>query len=158
MPISTTYIFHTMTPTSLTKLIEYLPTFKVIVCRFCQVCIPPNAPLRHYRDNHRTNQEHPINTLVRDQIIEYMTTIDLCRPDQVISPQQSIPQLKQPKKGFICKWAGCEVCRTSESGMRTHYYAHIQHIPKEFKNWDITWVQTFFEGHYRRYNGTLKHH
>jgi Orsellinic acid/F9775 biosynthesis cluster protein D len=131
--------------------ITYLPEFQVVVCRFCEIGIPPKNPLRHYEQNHTSKKDHPVAMEIRRKVAEYMTTLDLLEPDKVISPRQSVPHLKTIEHGFICNFPGCDQCSTSESSMLTHYYTHQKHIPKGFKDWKSTSIQTFFEGHHRKY-------
>jgi hypothetical protein len=135
----------------LSSYVTYLPIFRVIVCHFCKSCIPPNDPLRHYELNHTATKAHHIPMEIRLKIRDYMTTLDLCEPSDVISSNRLIPLLKVISKGFKCNFTGCEACRTSESSMRTHYYTHQEHIPKGFKNWESTALQTFFDGQHKKY-------
>jgi len=88
---------------------------------------------------------------VRRKVAEYMTTLDLLEPDKVISSHEPIPHLKIIEHGFICNFPGCGQCSTSDSGMLTHYYIHKKHISKEFKDWELTSIQTFFDDHHRKY-------
>ena len=80
-----------------------------------------------------------------------MATLNLCDPKKIISPNKLVPGLKIVKQGYVCNFPGCGDCRTSESGIRTHYYTHQKHIPKDFKDWKSTAIQTFFDGHNRKY-------
>lgn len=131
--------------------ITHLPEFKVVVCRPCEFCIPPKDPLRHYTQNHTTKKDHPVAMEVRRKVAAYMTTLDLLEPDKVVSPRELVPELKVIKNGWICKFPGCGQCSTSESGMLTHYYTHRKHIPKDFKDWESTSLQTFFDGRNKKY-------
>ena len=130
--------------------IEHLPKFKVVVCRFCEECIPPNDPILHYELNHTATLEHPVQTEIRHKIRDYMTTLNLCEPKKVVHPNRFIPQLKISRKGYVCNFSGCGVCRSSEHGMRMHYYAHKKPIPKDFKDWEETSFQTFFVGQHHK--------
>ena len=134
----------------LNSYVTHLPEFKVILCRFCEGCIPPNDPLRHYELNHTAKKEHPVPMEIRHKVRDYMATLDLCDPSKVISPNRLIPELKIIEKGFVCNFPGCGACRTSEHGMRTHYYTHQKSIPKDFKDWEETSLQTFFDGHHKK--------
>ena len=130
--------------------VEHLPKFKVIVCRFCEECIPPKDPLSHYQLNHTATKEHPVSTEIRHKIRDYMATLNLCNPKNVVHPNRLVPQLKIIKEGYTCNFEGCGVCRTTSGGMRTHYYAHKKPIPKDFKDWKETSLQTFFEGYHQK--------
>jgi len=92
---------------------------------------------------------------VRHKIADYMATLDLCEPNTVIAPQKLVPQLKVIKNGFVCNFDGCRDCATTEPSMITHYYTHQEHIPKDFKNWESTSLQTFFDGRNRKYGTCL---
>src|SRR5439155_17850474 len=118
----------------------------------CEVCIPPKDPLWHYKDNHTAKKEHHVSMEIRRKIADYMTTLDLLAPDKVISPRQLVPYLKTIEHGFICNFPGCGQCSTLESSMLTHYYTHQKHIPKGFKDWESMSIQTFFDGHHRKYD------
>lgn len=131
--------------------VVHLPTLRVVVCRLCEVCIPPKDPLRHYEDHHTAKKDHPISMKIRRKISDYMATLNLCQPQEVIPPRSLVPELKIINEGFICKFPGCNACATSEQSMRMHYYVHQKHIPKSFKNWESTALQTFFDGHHRKY-------
>lgn len=132
--------------------VTHLSAFGVIVCRFCEIGIPPKDPLRHYEKNHTAKKDHPVSMEVRRKIVDYMTTLNLRQPQEVTSPDYRVPELKVIEEGFICNFPECGTCATSEHSMRTHYYSHQKHIPKEFKNWKSTALQTFFEGHHRKYD------
>jgi orsellinic acid/F9775 biosynthesis protein OrsD len=131
--------------------VTHLPIFQVMVCRFCEVCIPPKDPFRHYKDNHTVKKNHYVPMAIRCKVAEYMTTLDLCHPQEVRTPDDRVSELKIIKKGFKCNFPGCNVCGVSEPGMRTHYYTHQKHIPIKFKNWEPTALQTFFDGQHRKY-------
>jgi hypothetical protein len=135
----------------LNSYITYLPEFKVIACHFCKSCIPPNAPSRHYESNHTAKKAHYIPMEIRRKVRDYMTTLDLCEPDKVVSPNRLVPELKIIEKGFICNFPDCGACATSEESMRTHYYSHQTSVPKNFKNWEPTALQTFFDGQHKKY-------
>ncbi len=132
--------------------ITHLPTFRVVTCRFCEVCIPPKDPLRHYKDNHAAKKEHYVPMETRLKIAELMLTLDLCQPQEVSTPGVRVSGLKIIKEGFKCNFVGCDACATSEPSMRTHYYSHQKSVPKGYKNWESTSLQTFFEGHHRKYD------
>ena len=131
--------------------IVYLPEFQVIICHLCEICIPSKDSLWHYERNHISKKDHPVAMEVRRKIAEYMTIFDLCESHKIISSRESIPQLKVIKNGLICNFPGCDQCSTSESDMLTHYYTHQKHIPKGFKDWELTSLQTFFEDQNKKY-------
>lgn len=140
-----------MSTEDLRHYITYLPAHRVVTCRFCMICIPPENPMRHYADHHTAKKEHPVPMNIRHKIVEYMGTVDLCAPDEVISPSILIPELKIiTEKGYVCNFAGCGKCATTEGSMVTHYYEHQAHIPKGFKDWEETALQTFFDGKHKR--------
>ena len=41
---------------------------------------------------------------IHRKVRDYMTTLDLCDPDKIISPNRLIPGLKIIEKGFICNF------------------------------------------------------
>jgi len=88
---------------------------------------------------------------MRRKIADYMTTLDLCQPQEVSSSHMLIPELKIIENGFKCNFTGCNTCTPSESSMRTHYYIHQKSVPQTFKNWESTSLQTFFDGKYKKY-------
>src|SRR5215471_954742 len=139
-----------MTFGRLNSYITYLPEFKVVSCISCEYCNPPNDPVRHYQLNHTNKKAHYVPTDIRHDVRDYMATLNLCKPEDVVSPYRLVPGLKIIEKGFVCKFPGCRDCRTSEDGMRTHYYSHREHIPKDFKDWEPTALQTFFDGQHKK--------
>jgi hypothetical protein len=130
--------------------VTHIPTLRVVICRFCEICIPPKDPLRHYKDNHTAKKLNYVPMETRLQVEAFMRTLNLCEPHDVITPHDRVPGLKILEEGFKCNFAGCDTCGTSEHSLRTHYYSHQKHIPKDFKNWESTALQTFFDGHHRK--------
>src|SRR6266496_6329880 len=118
--------------------VTHLSAFHVIVCCFCEAAIPPKDPLHHYAQNHTAKKDHPVSMEVQHQIANYMATLDLCQPLEVISPNNQVPELKVIKEGFKCNFPEYDSYATSEHSMCTHYYIHQKHIPKGFKNWELT--------------------
>jgi hypothetical protein len=131
--------------------IIHLPEFQIVIYHPYEIDIPPKDPLRYYKQNHTTTKDHPISMEVRRKVEEYMTTLDLLEPDKIIAPRGLIQGLKVINNGWVCKFPGCGQCSTSESGMLTHYYTHQKHIPKDFKDWESTALQTFFDGQNKKY-------
>jgi len=130
--------------------VTHLSTFKVMICHFCEICIPPKDPLDHYKRHHTAKKEHYIPMEARHKIADYMATLDLCQPKEVNSSDSWVPELKVIKEGFRCKFPGCEACGTSDQSMRMHYYIHQKQISKDFKNWESTALQTFFDGPHKK--------
>jgi Orsellinic acid/F9775 biosynthesis cluster protein D len=93
-----------MTEQAIESYVTHLPGFRVVVCRFCEDCIPPKDPLDHYKRNHSSKKPHFVPTAVRHKIMAYMATLDLCDPRDVILPDQLIPELKVINNGFVCKF------------------------------------------------------
>ena len=104
------------------------------MCRFCEIDISPKDPLRHYENNHTAKKDHFVSMKVRYKIADYMTTLNLCQPHEVIPSDHRVPELKVINEEFICSFPECEACAASEHNMRTHYYSHQKHVPKDFKN------------------------
>ena len=113
--------------------VTHIPDYRVVLCNFCETCIPPKSPMRHYEDNHTAKKECPVSMSVRRKIAEYMSRLDLCMPREVARPSEFIPGLKIIKKGFACKFMGCGYCAPLKDSMMTHYYTHQPHVPKNFK-------------------------
>lgn len=140
-----------MSVQDITRYVTHIPTLKVVLCRFCKIGIPPNNPLRHYMDHHTASKEHPVSMDIRHKIAEYMATLDLCAPDQVIPPYEQIPELKVIENGWKCNFSDCRVCSISEDVIRKHYSEHQTSIPKGFKDWEQTAIQTIFDGSHKKY-------
>src|SRR5579862_917058 len=94
--------------------VTYLPIFRVVICRFCKVSLPPNDPLEHYKRHHTAKNDHPVPSEIRRKIVDYMATLNLCQPQEVISPHNLVPELKIIEKGFECGFPGCESSATTE--------------------------------------------
>jgi len=131
--------------------VTYLTAFRAVLCRLCEICIPPNDPLRHYKDHHTAKHDHPIPMEIRHQIADYMATLNLCQPTEIIPPRTLVSGLKVFRDGFRCNFSGCKAGATTESSMRKHYYTHRHHIPKEFNDWEPSAVQTLFDGQHKKY-------
>ena len=132
--------------------VTHLSIFRVVICRFCEICIPPKDSLDHYKRHHTINKNHYVPMEVRHKIVDYMATLDLCQPQEVNCLISHISELKVIKEGFKCNFQGCDVCGISEQSMRTHYYSHQKRIPMNFKNWESTALQTFFDGQHKKYD------
>jgi hypothetical protein len=139
-----------MSAINLEPYITHLSVFRVVVCNFCEVCVPPKDPYDHYKLNHTATKKHPIPMNVRHDIAAYMKMLDLCEPKDVVHPENKVSQLKVIKKGYVCSFPGCGTCGTSEKSMHTHYYAHQASIPNGFRNWEETSLQTFFDGQHKK--------
>jgi hypothetical protein len=87
---------------------------------------------------------------IRHDIAAYMKTLDLGDPKDMIPPETGIRQIKIIEEGWVCNFPGCHKCATSEPSIRTHYYKHRDHVPKDFKDWEETPIQTVFEGYHRK--------
>ena len=66
--------------------ITHLPTCQVVICRFCEACIPPKDPLWHYKENHTAKKDHHVPMEIRLKIAEVMVTLDLRQPQEVGTP------------------------------------------------------------------------
>ena len=132
--------------------VTHLSAFRVVVCRFCEACISPGDPLRHYKDNHSAKKDHSVPMKMRHKIANYMTTLDLCQPKEVNLPDKRIPELKVIKEGLKCRFPECDDCTVSEESMRKHYYVHQTFVSKSFKNWESTSLQTFFDEQHKKYD------
>jgi len=134
--------------------VTHLPQFRVMVCLPCEACIPPKEPLRHYEYNHTSTMDFPIEMGVRRQVAEYMATLDLCQPKEVVPPNELVPQLDVIKKGYICNITSCGHCASTEDSMRTHCRnVHKISVPKSetHPDWRRTSLQTFFKGTHKKY-------
>src|SRR5271167_177401 len=147
-----TFTINTMTRQDLKSYITHLPAHQVVVCNTCEACIPTKDPIQHYRSNHTAKKDHPVSTEIRRKIADYMATLDLCDPDEVVPPYARIPELKVISDGYVCKYPGCHSCGTTSGSMRQHYYAHQDNVPNDFINWEPTALQTFFDGQHRKYD------
>ena len=139
-----------MTDQVIKSYVIHLPAFQVVVCCSCESCIPPKDPLDHFKRNHSSAKSHFVPMAVHRKIMAYMATLNLCDPHDVIRPDQVIPELKVIKNGFVCNFPGCGSCGISELSMRTHYYTHQNSVPKDFKGWEETSYQTFFDGIHKK--------
>src|SRR5271168_4682186 len=77
-----------MSSQDLNSYVTHLPKFKVVVCHFCEECIPPKAPLDHYELNHTATKAHPVPMEIRRKIQDYMVHLNLCDPKRIVSPNR----------------------------------------------------------------------
>jgi len=132
--------------------VTHLSAFRVVICRFCEIGIPPKDPFEHYKRHHTAKKDQYVSMETRHKIANYMTTLDLCQPKEVNLPDKRIPELKIIKERLKCRFPECDGCTVSEESMRKHYYVHQTSVPKFFKNWESTSLQTFFDEQHKKYD------
>ena len=122
-----------------------------MICHFCEIYISSKDSLDHYKRYHIIKKDHYIPMKTQHKIADYMTIFDLYQSKKINCSDDWMPELKIIKKEFICKFPRYHNYAISEPSMRKHYYIHQKHISKNFKNWESTILQTFFDDQYRKY-------
>ena len=91
---------------SLNQYIVHLMDYKVVICRLCQIGIPPDNSQAHYNCHHTDSKKFPISLEIRQQIVQHMSTLSLVAPTDVEITGNYIPELGV-QWGWRCKYKDC---------------------------------------------------
>lgn len=131
------------------ELLQYLSRYKVVVCTSCQYAVQPSAISRHLKDIHHIIRSH------RRPFMQYVSTLDLDEPEQVIqstngSQEFPIPHLPV-QEGLMCEYEGCSHLCASTKRMQSHWSAVHGRQGEPILDWRSVPLQTFFKGNLLRY-------
>ncbi|KAF2005036.1 hypothetical protein P154DRAFT_424955 [Amniculicola lignicola CBS 123094] len=130
-------------------LLRYLPDFKVVVCTSCQYALQPSAISRHLKDIHHILRSS------RKPFAEYVSTLDLAKPEAVIRSTDTLAQFPVAalpvQDGLKCSHQGCSHMCVTEKRMKSHW--NVKHGRPGLRelNWTVVPLQTFFRGNSLRY-------
>jgi hypothetical protein len=98
------------------ELLRYLPIHRVLICNECRYAIQPSAVSRHLKELHHIYRSD------RQELLDYVQTLDLAEPGDVPLPQNQAPIPSLPiQNGFACQAAGCGHLCVAEKRMKTHW-------------------------------------
>ncbi|OAQ60219.1 fungal specific transcription factor domain-containing protein [Pochonia chlamydosporia 170] len=129
------------------NLLEYNPTYRVLICRECQYAIQKTAVQSHLL-------RHKIYRDDRTRLLRSIAQLDLFEPHRVPLPEPSSPPIDGLPviSGFRCDMAGCGNLCASLKRMRRH----LSEVHGLSKASDASFaspakIQTFFRGTKLRY-------
>lgn len=129
------------------ELLQYLPTYKVVVCATCKYAIQPNAIARHLKEIHHITRGH------RRPFMQHVSKLELDEAENVIDAKaQEFPVPLLPvQDGLMCDSEGCLHLCVSVKRMRTHWLTEHGRSGHAFLDWHPVPLQTFFRGNLLRY-------
>ena len=127
------FFFTSMSYGDIKSYVTHFSAFRVMICRFYEVCIFSKDSFDHYKRHHTAKKDQYVPMKAQHKIADYMTTLDLCQL-KINSSDKRVSELKVIKDELMCKFPDCDACAVSEESMRKHYYVHQKSVPKFFKN------------------------
>ncbi|KGO73178.1 Protein of unknown function DUF3505 [Penicillium italicum] len=129
-------------------LLQYLPTYQVLICLRCRYAIQPGAVGRHLKEIHEFHRSS------RQAFIKYASEFKLAQPNDVVSPdadQFPVPLLPV-QGGMACCHDGCSYLCATTKRMKQHWrLTHQTPAAKGNSLWKAVPLQTFFRGNALRY-------
>ena len=129
------------------ELLEYLPPYKVLVCRSCKYAIQTKAIARHLKEI------HGLKSSDRRPYLQYSQQFKLAEPELVVEykpidfPVQSLPV----QDGLQCQASNCGHLCVTEKRMKQHWLAVHGRSGVAKRDWQMAPLQTFFKGNLLRY-------
>lgn len=151
VPFQTTHLRLAMKSTETPppeQLLQFHPTYKVLICKGCRYAIQPTGIARHLKEIHHIYRSH------RRPYLSYASRFKLAEPQSVIQtgigefPVGLLPVLD----GLQCTAAtGCGFLCASTKRMQNHWLSvHGRHGNANI-DWRFTPLQTFFKGNLLHY-------
>ncbi|KAH7374072.1 hypothetical protein BKA64DRAFT_586525 [Cadophora sp. MPI-SDFR-AT-0126] len=129
------------------RLLTYLPHYRVLICKECQYAIQPLAVSRHLKELHGICRSD------REGFMAYTRSLNLANPKDVPLPKYDatpVPFLPT-QRGFACGLSGCDHLSVTVKRMKRHWaHTHNGVIINEAR-WRRVVLQTFFRGNQLRY-------
>lgn len=128
-------------------LLQYLASYRAVVCTSCKYAIQPSAITGHLNDIHRIHHTR------RRPFMQYVSRLDLAPPEVVLKTEIlefPVPVLPV-QDGWKCESPGCFHLCASEKRMKTHWYSEHCRPGRPFVDWHSVPLQTFFRGNLLRY-------
>ena len=130
------------------QVLQYLPTYRVLICLRCRYAIQPGAVGRHLKEI------HDVRGLSLQAFVKYASEFELAQPNDVVLPDKDqfpVPLLPI-QEGVACCFDRCShLCATTKR-MKQHWRL-VHHTPATVGNnlWKAVPLQTFFRGNALRY-------
>ncbi|KAG4440421.1 hypothetical protein IFR05_004114 [Cadophora sp. M221] len=129
------------------RLLTYLPTHQVLICKDCRYAIQPSAISRHLKELHGICRSD------REEFMAYTRSLNLANPKDVPLPKSDAPPVPflPTHRGFACGLSGClHLCVTIKRMKRHWAHAH-NGVMINGGRWRPVVLQTFFRGNQLRY-------
>ena len=129
------------------ELLQYLPAYKVLICKECRYAIQPSAISRHLKDLHHIYRSD------RSELIEYTKGLQLDPPADVILPpphEAPVPFLPT-ESGLACARDDCNHLCVTVKRMKSHWATAHKDIVGGGSQWHPVTLQTFFKGNQLKY-------
>lgn len=130
------------------QLLQFHPTYKVLICKGCRYAIQPTGIARHLKEIHHIYRSH------RRPYLSYASRFKLAEPQSVIQtgigefPVGLLPVLD----GLQCTAAtSCGFLCASTKRMQKHWLSVHGRHGNANKDWRSTPLQTFFKGNLLHY-------
>jgi hypothetical protein len=129
------------------RLLQYVPTHRIVICKVCQYAIQPRAISRHLKDYHQIRRH------ARRPFMRYVASLDLREPQDVVMP--TIPVAPVPflpiTSGLACCIPACRYLSISIKSLTTHWNAEHSTSEQTGVRWHHVKLQTFFRGNRLKY-------
>ncbi|KAH6674868.1 hypothetical protein B0J14DRAFT_23182 [Halenospora varia] len=129
------------------QLLQYLPTYKVVICSACRYAIQPTAIARHLKEIHNIQRSN------RKPYMQYVSPFELDEAEKVrcLEPQDfPVPQLPV-QDGLRCEHPQCRHLCVSTKRMKSHWSVEHGRSGQAVFDWQPVPLQTFFRGNLLRY-------
>lgn len=129
------------------QLLQYLPTYKVVICSACRYAIQPTAIARHLKEIHNIQRSN------RKPYMQYVSSFELDEAEKVrcLEPQDfPVPQLPV-QDGLRCEHPQCRHLCVSTKRMKSHWSVEHGRSGQAVFDWQPVPLQTFFRGNLLRY-------
>lgn len=128
------------------QLLQYLPSYKVIVCTRCRYAIQPKAIERHLKESHRIkrcDRQPFLRSAEQFELAEHEVVMR-CIPDEFPVP------LLPVQNGLRCLYGACAYLCLTEKRMK-HHWLSVHGRRGQASDWEPAALQTFFRGNLLRY-------
>jgi hypothetical protein len=130
------------------QVLQYLPTYQVLICLRCRYAIQPGAVGRHFKEIHHLHRSS------RQAFVKYASRFELAQPNDVVFPDEDqfpVPLLPV-QDGLACCFDACTYLCATTKRMKQHWRL-VHHTPAADGNnlWKAVPLQTFFRGNALQY-------
>lgn len=128
-------------------LLQYLPSYRVVVCTSCRYAIRPKALVRHLKEIHRMKHSD------RQPFIQHMERFELADYELVMqyTPREFPVPWLPVQSGLQCRSEDCSYLCVTEKRMKHHWPAVHGRQGLAACDWQTAALQTFFKGNLLRY-------